>query len=94
MNNLYKFIEKKIYDTFARHWMPGWGRHSLVVSEHPGFGSDLPIGLDRRRGATGCSPESAMAGPNAHKPCPSPNMASRRDSMVLVISANWSTVMY
>ena len=28
------------------------GRHNLVVSEHPGFGSDPPIGSDRRRGAT------------------------------------------
>ena len=26
--------------------------------------------------------------------CPSPNMASRRDAMVSVISANWSTVAY
>ena len=32
--------------------MPGWECHKLVVSEHPGFGSDPPIGSDRRRGAT------------------------------------------
>ena len=54
MNKLkvYKFIEKKIYDTFALYWMPGWGRHKLVVSEHLGFGSDPLIGSDRRRRRT------------------------------------------
>ena len=55
MNKLkvYKCIKKKIiYDTFARHWVPSWGRHSLVVSNHPGSGLDPPIGSDQKRGAT------------------------------------------
>ena len=47
MNKLkvYKCKKKKIiYDTFARHRVPSWGHHSLVVFEHLGSGSDQPIG--------------------------------------------------
>ena len=32
--------------------MPSWGRHKLVVSEHPGSGSDPPIGSNQKWGVT------------------------------------------
>ena len=55
MNKLkvYKFIYIYIYMTPSLS-TPGaeLGALQLVVSEHPGFGSDPPIGSDRIRGAT------------------------------------------
>ena len=41
-----------------------------------------------------CSSILAMVGPDAHQSSVPVNIASRRDAMVSVISASWSTVAY